>query len=139
MCDQELEDAQQISDDKADLARDERRYSKFVVNEKLWNKGVAERFAEQARNERDEEERNRTAQGFHKCLLIRPVRTHKRKFWSWRMLYGPHGQRTASRPKKEVVLRKATLRVLSNRTRKENNSRKNFAVQEEVEKMRLER
>ena len=39
-------------------------YQMFVVNEKLWRKDVADavRFAEQARNESEEEQTNRTAE-----------------------------------------------------------------------------
>ena len=45
------------------LAQDEGGYHRFGVDEKLWCKEVAgeARFAEQARNGRNEEEMNRTA------------------------------------------------------------------------------
>ena len=48
----------------ADHALDEGGYHKFLVNEKLWGKYVAEtsRFAEQAKNERNYEEMNRMAE-----------------------------------------------------------------------------
>ena len=47
----------------AELAQNEGGYHRFVVDEKLWCKEVAgeARFAEQARNGRNEEEMNRTA------------------------------------------------------------------------------
>ena len=48
----------------AELVLDEGGYHRFEVNEKLCGEAVAdaERFAEQARNERDEEETSRTAE-----------------------------------------------------------------------------